>query len=220
MVNTYSRRPSHWWRLWPSQVLPECRSLAFEGRAQTFQFPPALAAPGRPRWWPWWSACWHLGRSPGYDWCPRSRYQLEERGENRILKNWKDQGVHLLAFICVTFSRDGLSLARTDSNRAAFGQIRSRPPHFDLHVSVALIHVIVHLSKIKHWRWETKRVRLPLALVNAFLLSALCFFLSLLPGSYLPPRWLLTLAVLSTYACTCGNLTPVRRHPRCHTSHL
>lgn len=101
MVNTYSRRPNHWWRLWPSQVLPECRSLAFEGRAQTFQFPPALAAPGRPRWWPWWSACWHLGRSPGYDWCPRSRYQLEERGENRILKNWKDQGVHLLAFICV-----------------------------------------------------------------------------------------------------------------------
>lgn len=59
----------------------------------------------------------------------------------------------------LTFRRDGLSFARTDRNAAAFGQIGSCPPHSDLHVSVALVHVVLHLSKIKDWRWTTKSVK-------------------------------------------------------------
>ena len=43
----------------------------------------------------------------------------------------------------LTLGRDGLGLARADGDRAGLGQVGSRPPHFDLHMSVALIYVIL-----------------------------------------------------------------------------
>lgn len=56
----------------------------------------------------------------------------------------------------LTFCRDRLSFARTDSDGASLGQISSCPPHFDLHMSITLIHMILYLSEVKHWSWRAK----------------------------------------------------------------
>lgn len=54
----------------------------------------------------------------------------------------------------LTFRRDGLGFARTDGDAGGLGQIAPRSPHFNLHVSVALVHVVLHLAKVKHRSWR------------------------------------------------------------------
>lgn len=107
----------------------------------------------------------------------------------------------------LTFGRDGLRFARSDSYGASFGQVRSRPPHFDLHVSVALVHVVLHLPKIKDRRWTTKTKAKS---IQTFLKTEPIVF---------SRRNSLGVTFAAAGCPLRGNSTPVRHHPRCDTSH-